>query len=104
MYLISRFIFLLALFGSSIAVSANELFTAEDIFSLEYASDPQISPDGNQVVYVRNSNDIMTDGKNTNLWLIDIKSQQQIPLFSDDKKYSQPRWSADGKKLLLLAI
>ena len=103
MYLISRFIFLLALFGSSIAVSANELFTAEDIFSLEYASDPQISPDGNQVVYVRNSNDIMTDGKNTNLWLIDIKSQQQIPLFSDDKKYSQPRWSADGKKIAFIS-
>ncbi|MDO6445079.1 S9 family peptidase [Colwellia sp. 1_MG-2023] len=103
MYLISRFILLLALLSSSIAVSANELFTAEDIFSLEYASDPQISPDGSQVVYIRNSHDIMTDGKNTNLWLIDVKSQQQIPLFSDDKKYSQPRWSADGKKIAFIS-
>lgn len=103
MYFLSRFILLIALLSSSIAVYANELFTAEDIFSLEYASDPQISPDGTQIVYIRNSNDIMTDGKNTNLWLIDVKSQQQIPLFSDDKKYSQPRWSADGKKIAFIS-
>ena len=103
MRLLSRFIMLLVLSSSSLVVYADELFTAEDIFSLEYASDPQISPDGSQVVYVRNSNDIMTDGKNTNLWLIDVKSQQQIPLFSDDKQYSQPRWSADGKKIAFVS-
>lgn len=103
MYLLFRFIILLVLSSSSFAIHADELFTAEDIFSLEYASDPQISPDGTQVVYVRNSNDIMTDGKNTNLWLIDVKTQQQLPLFSDDKQYSQPRWSADGKKIAFVS-
>ena len=79
--------------------TSNSLFEAKDIFSLEYASDPQISPDGDKIVYIRNSNDIMTDGKNKNLWLIDVKSKQQLPLFSDDKQYSQPRWSADGEKI-----
>ncbi|GAA5141484.1 S9 family peptidase [Thalassotalea piscium] len=103
MYLLSRFFMVLVLSISSLAVFADELFTAEDIFSLEYASDPQISPDGTQVVYIRNSNDIMTDGKNSNLWLIDVKSQQQLPLFSDDKQYSQPRWSADGKKIAFVS-
>ena len=28
-----------------------------DVFGLEYASDPQISPDGSQIVYLRNSMD-----------------------------------------------
>lgn len=103
MRLLSRFIMLLVLSSSSIAVYADDLFKAEDIFSLEYATDPQISPDGSKVVYIRNSNDIMTDGKNTNLWLVDVKTQQQIPLFSDDKQYSQPRWSADGKKIAFVS-
>jgi acylaminoacyl-peptidase len=103
MRLLSRFIMFLVLSSSSLAAYSEKLFTAEDIFSLEYASDPQISPDGTQVVYVRNSNDIMTDGKNTNLWLIDVKSQQQVPLFSDDKQYSQPRWSADGEKIAFVS-
>ncbi|MCH2591187.1 MAG: hypothetical protein MK004_22155, partial [Planctomycetales bacterium] len=32
-----------------------------DAFALEFGSDPQISPDGNHVIYTRNSMDIMTD-------------------------------------------
>ena len=39
----------------------NRFFGLKDVFELEFASDPQISPDGAQVVYVRNFMDIMTD-------------------------------------------
>ena len=34
--------------------------TARDLFDLEAASDPQISPDGRWIAYVRRSGDIMT--------------------------------------------
>ncbi|MDZ4136634.1 MAG: hypothetical protein U1D06_13740, partial [Paracoccaceae bacterium] len=33
-------------------------FTAQDLFDLSMASDPQISPDGSRIAYVRVSNDI----------------------------------------------
>lgn len=33
----------------------------KDIFALEYADDPQISPDGGSVVFVRGSMDTMKD-------------------------------------------
>ena len=33
----------------------------EDVFGLEFATDPQISPEGSRVVYVRNSMDILVD-------------------------------------------
>ncbi|WP_083602070.1 S9 family peptidase [Thalassotalea hakodatensis] len=82
---------------------AADVFTSTDIFSLEYASDPRISPDGKTAVYVRNAYDIMTDGKNRDLWLLNIKSGMHEPLFSDDKQYSQPRWSPDGKKLAFIS-
>ena len=36
-------------------------FSMEDVFSLEWASDPRVSPDGSRVVYVRNSFDEMED-------------------------------------------
>jgi len=88
---------------SSALVSASSTFEAKDIFALEYASSVTLSPNGKKIVYVRNSNNIMTDSKNKNLWLIDVKSGEQTPLFSNDNQYSQPTWSPDGKKIAFVS-
>lgn len=82
---------------------ANSLFSANDIFSLEYASDVQLSPSGQQVVYIRNSNDVMKDSTRRNLWLVDTKTGVQSPLFSDENQYMSPRWSPDGSKVAFLS-
>lgn len=83
--------------------AASRYFEAEDIFALEYASDVQISPDGSKIVYVRASNDIMTDSTRQSLWLLDVKSGQQSPLFADQFNYSSPRWSPDGRQLAFIS-
>jgi len=45
-----------------VAVAAPERpFGRMDVFELEWASDPQIAPDGEHIVYVRNGMDIMAD-------------------------------------------
>ena len=44
-------------------------FASKDVFDLEYADDPRISPDGKHVLYTRRSNDIMTDRTVGALWL-----------------------------------
>ncbi|MCH8303463.1 MAG: S9 family peptidase, partial [Proteobacteria bacterium] len=45
-------------------------FLNTDVFELEIAADPQISPDGSQVAYVRQSMDIMTDRVRSNIWVV----------------------------------
>ena len=40
-----------------------------DIFDLEVADDPRISPDGSRIVYIRRGFDIMTDGGRSALWM-----------------------------------
>ncbi len=74
-------------------------FDYMDVFELQYASDPQISPDGNKVVYVRNQFDLMTDRKFTNLWVLGFDGSGHQPITTGKKGSSSPRWSPDGKRL-----
>ncbi|MFS0738797.1 S9 family peptidase [Sphingomonas sp. 1P06PA] len=70
-----------------------------DLFGLEVASDPQISPDGSRIAYVRRSNDIMTDKARSTIWMIDTATGQQAPLVAGPGSHSSPRWSRDGRRL-----
>ncbi|MBN1223680.1 MAG: S9 family peptidase [Candidatus Aminicenantes bacterium] len=91
-------------FCSSIAAAAGtERFTAKDIFDYEFVSDPQISPDGNKIVYVRNFADIMTDKRCSNLWIINYDGTGHRPLTSGNYNDSSPRWSPDGKQLIYIS-
>jgi dipeptidyl aminopeptidase/acylaminoacyl peptidase len=78
-------------------------FTGNDLFDLEVATDPQISPDGRTIAYVRRSNDIMTDKAHPTIWLIDVGSGQQRPLLAGSGSYLSPRWSPDGSRLAYVA-
>ena len=47
--------------AASAAGNDADILKNVDIFQMEVASDPQISPDGSQVAYVRRAMDIMSD-------------------------------------------
>lgn len=94
--------FLSALFlPFSIIALADDLrpFERMDVFELEWVSDPQISPNGRRVVYVRNGMDVMSDGKWSRLWLIDTDGSDNVPLTGRDIKESNPVWSPDGRRI-----
>lgn len=74
-------------------------FTPDDLFKLEGANDPQISPDGTKVAYVRSKADIMTDKVVPSIWLVDAASAEQRPLVGGPGAYFSPRWSPDGRRL-----
>src|SRR6476660_6352854 len=78
-------------------------FRPIDMFDLETATDPQISPDGAKVVFVRNFNDIMKDRKRSNLWIINSEGSDLRPLTSGNENDNSPRWSPDGKRLLYVS-
>lgn len=78
-------------------------FAPADVFQLEFASDPQISPDGSQVAYLRNSVDVMTDKVRSQLWLVGSDGREHRPLTDWKVDASSPRWSPDGKRLAYAA-
>lgn len=95
-----KLIFLLLLASQVIVAQQSDKLELLDIFNLEYISDPQISPDGKQVVYVRNFKDVMTDKNLSNLWIVNFDGTQNRPLTTGNTSDNYPRWSPDGKKLL----
>lgn len=74
-------------------------FQALDVFGIEYAEDPQISPDGRRIVYVRRSFDVRTDEPRASLWSIDADGGNHRPLRSDRARHASPRWSPDGTRI-----
>ena len=81
------------------AADGPKLFTAEDVFDLEYANDPRISPDGTQIVYERRANDIMTDSTASDLWIVNVDGSRHRPLVSGTVSASSPRWSSQGDRI-----
>lgn len=71
-----------------------------DIFSLEYVSDPQISPDGQKVLYTRMYKDVMTDANLSNLWMINLDGSHHRPITNGSHNDSSPRWSPDGSRFV----
>ncbi len=71
-----------------------------DIFNLEFVSDPQISPDGEKVIYVRNFKDVMTDRNLSNLWIASFDGTVNRPLTTGEQNDRSPRWSHDGSKIV----
>ena len=74
-------------------------FTGADLFRLSGATDPQISPDGARIAYVRMSADVMIDTVVPSIWLVDTATGRQRPLVAETGSARSPRWSPDGRRL-----
>lgn len=91
--------------GISTKLSAKEALqplSAEDVFELEWADEPQVSPDGHRAIYVRRSNDIKTDRTRSHVWIANLDGSAHEPLLADHGSYRSPRWSPDGKRVAYL--
>ncbi len=86
----------------ALAAGERRPITVDDLFRFQRVSDPRISPDGSQVVYVVSTiTDPAQNKSKSNLWLAaaDGKTPPR-PLTTTDKKDRHPRWSPDGGKIL----
>ena len=92
-----------ALAGPAAAQAPPRTFSALDVFSREFMSDPQVSPDGKMVAYVRRSNDIMTDRPHSTVWAVDLATGEHRPLLTGPANFTAPRWSPTGDRLLFLS-
>jgi acylaminoacyl-peptidase len=78
-------------------------FQPMDVFQLQWADHPEISPDGKSVVFERSWFDVMKDKKRANLWIVDSEGQGARPLTTGAANDGGATWSPDGKRIAWIA-
>jgi dipeptidyl aminopeptidase/acylaminoacyl peptidase len=78
-------------------------FDSLDVFQLEYTGDPQISPDGQWIVYLRTGFDIMKDASARSLWLLSSDGSIHRKLTSSQENERQGRWSPSGDRIAFVS-
>jgi dipeptidyl aminopeptidase/acylaminoacyl peptidase len=76
--------------------------TEKDIFQFNWIGDPQISPDGTRVAFVKVSVSEKKDGYDTSIWSVSTRGDEPARRMTDGKHDSSPRWSPDGKWLVFV--
>jgi dipeptidyl aminopeptidase/acylaminoacyl peptidase len=95
-------LFLILLLMPFLRVTAQH-FDYLDVFDLQFAVYPEISPDGNKIAYVRQQMDVQTDRKYSNIWMIDHSGGQHVALTSGKASHYGLQWSPDGRCLAYIS-
>ena len=103
LHMLSAISLLLTLCLPALAQDKPDRLSASDIFNLQFASDPQISPDGKRIVYVRAFADIMSDKRLSNLWAVDFDGLDNRGVTSGNFTDESPRWSPDGTRIAFVS-
>lgn len=74
-------------------------FVPEDLYRMVLAGDPQISPDGRSVVFVRSHVAGEKRELQSHIWIVPRPGAAPRPYTRGPHSDSQPRWSPDGRRL-----
>src|SRR5512132_3538990 len=94
------FVLLVAAVGTAFAQKRN--ITEKDLWDFVWIGDPQVSPDGARVAFVRVTVNEKKEGYNTSIWSVPVAGGEAPRQLTKGDHDTTPRWSPDGKFLLFL--
>jgi dipeptidyl aminopeptidase/acylaminoacyl peptidase len=94
---------LFGMLGLLSAQTDKPAFSYLDVYGLQYVSDPQISPDGQWVVYRRMGFDKLKDKSQGDLWMVKTDGTQHQKLTYRTGSESSPRWSPEGDRVAFVS-
>ena len=77
--------------------------TLVDVLNVPQISDPQLSPDGRQILFVRADANWKANKRISHIWRINADSSGLIQLTNGTDGETGPRWSPDGKTIAFIA-
>lgn len=78
-------------------------FNVRDLVAFDRIADPQVSPDGRQIVFTVSSLDLAANKRRTHLWLASIDGARVRQFTGHEASDSSPRWSPDGQSIWFLS-
>ena len=94
---------LVLMLGASSYGAERRPMTPKDVVGLKQAAEPQISPDGNQVVFSVRELDEKDNLYQSDLWLVGATSGEPVRLTYHPKNDTAPAWSPDGNLIAFLS-
>src|SRR5258708_13541657 len=96
------FVISLCLLSALAAFAQKRSITEKDIFQFNWIGDPQISPDGSRVAFVKVTVNDKKDGYDTAIWSVALDGSGSPRRMTDGPRDSSPRWSPDGRSLVFV--
>ncbi len=79
------------------AEPAKRNITEKDLYSFVWIGNPQVSPDGSRVAYVRVTVDEKKSGYETAIWMVPTDGKEPPRQLTSGPRDSSPRWSPNGE-------
>jgi dipeptidyl aminopeptidase/acylaminoacyl peptidase len=95
-------IFVLVITAVATAFAQKRPITEKDLWDFVWIGDPQVSPDGSRVAFVRVTVNDKKEGYNTSIWSVPAAGGEAPRQLTKGNHDTMPRWSPDGKFLLFL--
>src|SRR4051812_35236437 len=90
---------LIALAPTASSAQSRRLITDTDLFKFVWAADPQISPNGSQVAFVRVNVNEDKDRYETQIFVVPADGSAPPRALTTGRSDRAPRWSPDGRTL-----
>src|SRR5207237_9215239 len=104
-FVIRHSCFVICLFvftAGTTAFAQKRNITEKDLWDFVWIGDPQVSPDGSRVAFVRVTVNDKKEGYNTSIWSVPTSGSEEPHQLTKGDHDSAPRWSPDGKYLLFV--
>jgi dipeptidyl aminopeptidase/acylaminoacyl peptidase len=95
-------VILFLILGGKVA-NAKRPITFDDLMKVQRISDPQVSPDGRWVAYVRGTVDFEANKVVKHIWLIPAEGGEPKQLTAGEGSDTRPRWSPDGQSIAFIS-
>jgi dipeptidyl aminopeptidase/acylaminoacyl peptidase len=97
------FMVLLLLLSQAFPQHTTHPFSVNDLVMMDRISDPEVSPDGQQIVFVVRTTDMEANRGRKNLWLVDVSGKNLRQLTTNPENDFDPVWHPDGKSIWFLS-